>query len=135
MLMRCANEHHSLALFPLAWRDALGLSSHTTCASFGLQVANYQQLKAAREFLAANGVRVETNTLPPELHPGVDFAAYAFDPEGHCIDLYYSMEQVGWDGRPRSPESRRAVDSNIWPDALEPLSDTYAGEVFLGPWG
>jgi hypothetical protein len=45
------------------------------------------------------------------------------------------MEQVGWDGRPRSAAERRATNGEQWPEALEPMSDTYHGEPFLGPWG
>jgi hypothetical protein len=44
------------------------------------------------------------------------------------------MEQVGWDGRARPKELRRKVDPNNWPEMLEPLSDTYTGEPFIGPW-
>ena len=133
--LRCNTEHHSLGLFPRAWRERLGLSSHTTCTSFGIQVANYQQLKDAIGFLRENGVRVETNLIPPELYPGIDYSAHCFDPEGHCIQLYYYMEQVGWDGRVRPKSERRQVDPGKWPDTLEPLSDTFGGEPFLGPWG
>ena len=43
--------------------------------------------------------------IPPELHPGIDYAAQVFDPDGHCIQLYHAMEQIGWDGKPRSKES------------------------------
>jgi catechol 2,3-dioxygenase-like lactoylglutathione lyase family enzyme len=132
--LRCDNEHHSLALFPKSWRKKLGLSEATSNTSFGLQLANYQQLRAAVTFLRENGVRVETDIIPPNLHPGIDYAAYAFDPDGHCIELYYYMEQVGWDGRPRPNELRRKVDPNNWPEILEPLSDTYSGEPFIGPW-
>ena len=132
--LRCDNEHHSLGLFPKSWRAKLGLSNKTSNMSFGLQLANYEQLRAAVAFLRENGVRVETGIIPPKLHPGIDYAAYAFDPDGHCIELYYYMEQVGWDGRPRPQELRRKVDPNHWPEVLEPLSDTYTGEPFLGPW-
>jgi len=133
--LRCNTEHHSLALFPRTWRERLGLSSHTTSMSFGIQVANYQQLKDAIRFLRENGVRVETNLIPSDLYPGIDYCAHAFDPEGHCIQLYYYMEQVGWDGRVRPKSERRQVDPGNWPDTLEPLSDTFGGEPFLGPWG
>ncbi len=102
--------------------------------SFGLQLANYQQLKDAVNFLRENGVRVETEIIPPELHPGIDYAAYAFDPDGHCLELYYYMEQLGWDGKPRPKELRRKVDPKHWPEMLEPVSDTYTGEPFIGPW-
>jgi len=44
------------------------------------------------------------------------------------------MEQVGWDGKPRPKERRRRMDPNHWPEMLEPLSDTYSGEPFIGPW-
>ena len=29
---------------------------------------------------------------------------------------------------------RRKVNPNNWPEILEPLSDTYTGEPFIGPW-
>jgi len=134
VFLRCSTEHHSLGLFPLAWREKLGLSSHTTIMSIGLQLANYQQLRNAVTFLRENGVRVETTQLPTELYPGIDYAAQVFDPDGHCMLLYYYMEQVGWDGRPRPASARRQVDAHHWPEALEPLSDTFKGEPFLGPW-
>jgi hypothetical protein len=60
--------------------------------------------------------------------------ALLFDQEGHCIQLYYYMEQVGWDGRPRPQEARRLQQPGEWPAALEPMSDTFGGEAFLGPW-
>jgi len=135
LFLRCNTENHSLGLFPKAWRERLGLSSHTSCMSFGIQLANYQQLREAIGFLRQNGVRVETDLIPPELYPGIDYAAHAFDPDGHCIQLYYYMEQVGWDGRTRPAALRRQVEPGNWPDALEPLADTFTGEPFLGPWG
>ena len=132
--LRCNNEHHSLGIFPKSWRKKLGLSETTSSMCFGLQLANYRQLKDGVKFLRDNGVRVETDIIPPELHPGIDYAAYAFDPDGHCIELYYAMEQIGWEGKPRPKELRRKVDPNHWPDILEPLTDTYTGEPYIGPW-
>jgi catechol 2,3-dioxygenase-like lactoylglutathione lyase family enzyme len=134
LFLRCNSEHHSLGLLPLSLREPLGLSTHTTCASFGIQMANYRQLRESVRFLREQGVRVETDTVPQELHPGIDYAAWAFDPEGHCIQLYYYMEQVGWDGRTRSASERRRVDPADWPASLEPLADTFSGEPFLGAW-
>jgi hypothetical protein len=99
----------------------------------GLQVANYRQLRDAAKFLRERGARFAE--VPPELYPGVDYAAFALDPDGHCLMLYYYMEQVGWDGKPRPKELRRKADSGNWPETLEPLADTYQGEPFLGPWG
>jgi hypothetical protein len=101
--------------------------------AFGVQLSNYRQLCDAVDFLRENGVQVRTD-LPAELHPGVDYAGYAFDPEGHAIQLYYYMEQVGWDGQPRPASLRRKVDPADWPETLEGMTDSYTGEVLLGPW-
>jgi len=133
VFLRCGAEHHSVALYPRELRATLGLSQHTSCLSFGVEVANYAQLRAAVEFLKSRGVRF-VDSIPPELYPGTDYSAFALDPDGHCIQLYYYMEQVGWDGRVRKPSERRQV-SSVWPAALEPLSDTYIDQVFQGPFG
>src|SRR6266568_1074326 len=134
LFLRCNTEHHSLALLPLALREVLGLSSHSKCAAFGLQLANYRQLRAAVKFLQAHDVRV-TDAIPPELHPGIDYAAHVFDPDGHCIQLYYAMEQIGWEGKPRPKESRKPRSLKDWPELLDGDSNAYMGEPFLGPWG
>ena len=134
VFLRANTEHHSLALFPLALRDILGLSSHSSCAAFGVQLANYRQLRDAVKFLQAHGVKV-TEALPVNLHPGIDYAAYAFDPDGHCIQLYHAMEQIGWENKPKPKELRRPSKLNEWPEALEADSNSYLGEPYLGPWG
>ena len=134
VFLRVNTEHHSLALFPLALRDILGLSSHSSCAAFGVQLANYRQLRDAVKFLQEHGVKV-TEALPVNLHPGIDYAAYAFDPDGHCIQLYHAMEQIGWEQKPRPKELRQPRRLGEWPEVLETDFNSYLGEPFLGPWG
>ena len=133
VFLRVNTEHHSMALYPKTLRADLGLKPDTTLMSFGMQVAEYGQLRDALSYLRDQDI--EIRHLPPELFPGIDYTAFAIDPEGHAIQLYYYMEQVGWDGRPRPASERRKVDNDNWPNALEPLSDTYAGEAYMGPWG
>jgi catechol 2,3-dioxygenase-like lactoylglutathione lyase family enzyme len=132
LFLRTNTEHHSLAIFPIELRAALGASDHSTCASFGLQLANYRQLRDAIRFLRENGCSFFE--LPPELHPGIDYAAHVLDPDGHCIQFYFSMEQIGWDGLPRPASERTALAPEDWPDAVEATSDVYEGEAFMGPW-
>src|SRR5207253_2792486 len=93
-------------------REKLGLSAHTTCAAFGLQLASYQQLRDAVQFLRDRGVTV-VDSIPPELYPGIDYAAHVQDPDGHCLQLYYQMEQIGWDGQPRTKEDERSPLSSF----------------------
>ena len=134
LFLRCNTENHSVALLPLKLRDALGLSPRSKCAAFGIQLANYRQLKDAVKFFRNNGVEV-TESIPAELHPGIEFSATVRDPDGHTLQLYYAMEQIGWDGKPRPKQMRRTYSLNNWPEALEGDADAYLGEPFMGPWG
>ena len=132
VFLRAGTEHHSLALLPKALRSELGFSEQSTLASFGIEVGSYEQLRNAVAFLKENGVAFKD--VPEELHPGIDYAAYALDPSGRCVQIYYYMEQLGWQGVPR-PRSERRSTAGAWPETLEPLSDTYADQVFQGPLG
>ena len=134
LFLRCNTEHHSVALFPLAMRDVLGLSSHSKCAAFGIQLANYRQLRDAMKFLREHRVEV-AETIPADLHPGIDYAATMCDPDGHTIQLYYAMEQIGWEDKPRPKELRQPRKLADWPETLENDGNAYLGEPFLGPWG
>jgi len=103
-------------------------------AHFALGLAMHQGTPHADDVeLRDKGVTIKH--LPPELFPGIDYSAFALDPEGHAIQLYYYMEQIGWDGKPRPAASRRKVDNEHWPESLDALSDTYLGPVFQGPLG
>ena len=133
VFLRTGSEHHSIALYPLALRADLPHPGVTTCMSFGFKVGSYQQLRDAVPYLEARGHRFIY--IPAELRPGIDYAAYLLDPEGNVLELYYYMEQVGWDGRPRPAAERRPVVPGQWPENLEPLSDSFAGEPFMGPLG
>src|SRR5213076_2746747 len=99
----------------------------------GVQLANYRQLRDSIPFLERAGVRIRH--LPPELFPGIDYSAFAVDPDGHTIQLYYYMEQVGWDGKVRPKFERPKVDNNTWPETVPQMSDTFDGEIFQGPLG
>ena len=101
VFLRVNTEHHSLALYPIELRDELELSPNTTLMSIGVQLAEYSQLKAAIPYLEARGITIRY--LPPELYPGIDYAAFAIDPDGHAVQLYFQMEQIGW-GRAAAAE-------------------------------
>lgn len=133
IFLRCNTEHHSLALYDAGLRDELGLSKHTSLMSFGMQVAEYSQLADAVSFLSDNGYTIKK--LPQELFPGMTYNAFVVDPDGHLIQLYFSMEQIGWDGRARTAKDRPAIDNENWPETLPQDNDLFRGEVYLGPWG
>ncbi|MEU9153608.1 VOC family protein [Streptomyces sp. NPDC048417] len=131
--LRTGTEHHTFALADKALRGILGLSEHTSCLSIGLQVGSYTQLRDAAKHLMDRGYTL-VHGLPQEIYVGIDYAVHLKDPDGHLVCLYYYMEQVGWDGKPR-PQSERRKMVLPWPETLEPLSDTYGGTAYMGPLG
>jgi catechol 2,3-dioxygenase-like lactoylglutathione lyase family enzyme len=130
--LRHGTGHHSMVLADKALRADLELRPDASCLSVGMQVGSYRQLLDAVEFLKARGREIVE--LAPELHLGIDYAAYVRDPEGHLIQLYYCMEQVGWDGRPR-PADQRPTITTQWPDCVDAQPDSYTGPAYMGPLG
>src|SRR5262249_59955470 len=51
VFLRANTEHHSMALYPLALREELGLAGHTTLVSCGRQLGSYKQLRDEVAFL------------------------------------------------------------------------------------
>jgi catechol 2,3-dioxygenase-like lactoylglutathione lyase family enzyme len=131
--LRSGTEHHSFVLAEKALRSLLGLSEHTSCMSIGMELGSYKQLRAAVQHFSQMDYTI-VEGIPTEMYLGVDYAAHLVDPEGHLVCLYYYMEQIGWDGKPR-PQSQRRTVGNPWPETLAPLSDTYADQTYMGPLG
>lgn len=134
VFLRCNTEHHSVGLMPIKLRESLGFSTHSKACALGLQLANYRQLRDAVEFFKKSGLTVNQE-IPAELHPGIEYSATVRDPDGHTIQLYYAMEQIGWDGQTKPKEQRRAPKLSDWPEALDHDANAYMGEPYLGPWG
>jgi catechol 2,3-dioxygenase-like lactoylglutathione lyase family enzyme len=134
VFLRNNTEHHSMALYPIALRKELGCREDSQLFAFAVRLANYQQLRNAVGFFREQGCEVRED-IPQELYPGIEYTAFVVDPDGQLIQLYATMEQVGWDGKPRTPDQRRKVTPGDWPDVIEPTSDSYMGEPLLGPWG
>ena len=95
VFLRCGAEHHSIGLLPVALRRELGFDAPSTLMSIGMQVATYSQLRNAIGFLKQKGLRF-IDSIPFELHPGIDYATQAIGPDGHCIELYHAMEMQFW---------------------------------------
>lgn len=130
--LRSNGDHHSIGLIPVALRDALNMPGSSTLMGYGMQVGSYRQLKDAVAWLTERGCRFID--MPAALYPGIDYAAHMVGPDDQVIQLYYYMEQVGWDGLPR-PAALRALPSIPWPEAVPAHSDVYDNCTFQGPIG
>ncbi len=133
--LRNNTEHHSLGLYPVALRKELGCREDTLLFSFAVRLGNYGQLRAAVNFLRDEHGCTVREDIPQALYAGIDYTVFVEDPDGHLIQLYAYMEQVGWDGKPRPASERRKVTPSDWPETIEAASDAFMGEPFLGPLG
>jgi len=132
LFLRHGTEHHSLVLIDKTLRATLGLKPDASCLSVGMQLGSYRQLLDAIEYFRSHGRDIIE--LPPELHLGIDYAAHVRDPDGHLVQLYYRIEHLGWDGRPR-PANQRPTITQPWPHTVDTQPDTYVGQAYLGPLG
>ena len=134
VFLRCGAEHHSIGLYPdgsaprVRPRSRRHADEHRR-AGRDLPTAEGRDCASCKQ----QGLRF-IDSIPFDLHPGIDYAAHAIGPDGHCIELYHAMEQIGWDGRPRPAAQRRRVDPD-WPQALDASPDTYADQTLQGPLG
>lgn len=109
VFLRCAADHHSLALKPSPGRtrpadDTAGLQVN----HFAMEVPSLDNLFAAREFLRKSGVPIVfEGRRGPGCNPGVEF----LDPDGYMIEIYCGMDQIGEDGRSRPAEQFRRASS------------------------
>jgi catechol 2,3-dioxygenase-like lactoylglutathione lyase family enzyme len=94
--MRYGSDHHSFVLFPSCVMSAVGRGpASVTINQLTWQVGSLRQVVEGRTWLEEQGVRL---TRSGRDMPGSNWNVYFLDPDGHTNELYYGMEQVGWDG-------------------------------------
>jgi catechol 2,3-dioxygenase len=96
--LRCGADHHVLALF-----QPRELPDGETRGGPGLhhvafEVASFEELRRA-----ARHVRERHGPLHAVRQggPGCQLRVYFHDPEGNLVELYWALDQIGWDGRSR----------------------------------
>jgi catechol 2,3-dioxygenase len=100
VFMRCAADHHGVALVGAA----PGASAQHELHHMAFEVATLDEVFAARDWLKANGVKVE---FEGRRRAGCQVAVEFRDPDGHWLEIYWGLDQVGEDGKVRPPEEWR----------------------------
>lgn len=99
--MRCSTDHHTVVLGSQKLVDTR--EPHRAGSVVGQvswQVGSLQEVVDGVGFLNDNATirRIGRDA------PGSNWHAYAYDPDGYINEIFYGMEQVGWDGLSK-PES------------------------------
>lgn len=100
VFMRCAADHHGVALVGAA----PGASPQHELHHMAFEVSTLDEVFAARDFLRKQGVKIE---FEGRRRAGCQVAVEFRDPDGHWLEIYWGLDQVGADGRVRPPEEWR----------------------------
>ena len=100
VFMRCAADHHGVALVGAA----PGASPQHELHHMAFEVSTLDEVFGAREWFKENGVKVE---FEGRRRAGCQVAVEFRDPDGHWLEIYWGLDQVGPDGKIRPPEEWR----------------------------
>ena len=117
--MRFGTDHHAFALFQkppaqTGTTPAAGERRYArpdiTINQITWQTQSLSEPVNAVDFLLERGVELQRTGRDGA---GSNWATYFYDPDGHTNELYYGIEQVGWDGKSKPAEYRRPVREKV----------------------
>ena len=86
-------------------REAVGLGARHHLA---FELATLDEVFRARDHLKQSGVTI---TFNGRRRAGCQVAVEFLDPDGHHLELYWGVDQIGYDGRARPAEEWRQTAS------------------------
>ena len=104
VFMRCAADHHGVALVGAAPAGPSGTSQQRELHHLAFEVSTLDEVFRARDWLRANGVKVQ---FEGRRRAGCQVAVEFRDPDGHWLEIYWGLDQVGSDHRVRPPQEWR----------------------------
>jgi catechol 2,3-dioxygenase len=104
VFMRCAADHHGVALVGAAPGAEEENAAQRELHHMAFEVATLDEVFRARDFLRKRGVKIE---FEGRRRAGCQIAVEFRDPDGHWLEIYWGLDQVGADGRIRPPEEWR----------------------------
>ena len=104
VFMRCAADHHGVALVGAAPASSNTTSPQHELHHMAFEVATLEEVFRARDWLRAQGVKIE---FEGRRRAGCQVAVEFRDPDGHWLEIYWGLDQVGADGRIRPPQEWR----------------------------
>jgi catechol 2,3-dioxygenase len=106
VFLRCNTDHHCLALVGGAPSEA----RHQELHHLAFEVATLDEVLRAREHLIRHDVAID---FEGRRRAGVQIAVEFRDPDGHLLEIYWGLDQVGSEGHVRPPEEW------VWAHSLE----------------
>lgn len=96
--LRCNTDHHVLALFALPDVPADEPGGRFGLHHLAFELATFEDLRRAARYMREHGIAVQAVR---QGGPGCQLRLYFRDPESNLVELYWGLDQIGWDGRSR----------------------------------
>ncbi len=125
VFMRCSADHHGIALIG----GGKAPSPHNEMHHMAFEVATLDEVFLAREHLKKHHVPID---FEGRRRAGAQIAVEFSDPDGHRLEIYWGLDQVGSDGQVRPPEEWReefSLEAAI--DNAPPSQDTSLKDLSL----
>ena len=103
VFLRCNGDHHCLALVGDKG-DANGKSLH----HLAFELATLDEVFRARDHLKQHGVKL---VFEGRRRAGCQVSVEFLDPDGHHLELFWGVDQIGSDGRSRPSDEWRQTAS------------------------
>lgn len=97
VFMRFNDDHHGLGLVG----QARAVSEHRELHHLAFEVPTLDEVFRARDFLLKNGVQID---FEGRRRAGSQVSVEFRDPDGHCLEIFWGLDQVAWNGAARPPE-------------------------------
>jgi catechol 2,3-dioxygenase-like lactoylglutathione lyase family enzyme len=104
VFLRFNADHHGVALIGSLKEDSPNVEMH----HMAFAVSTLDEVFRARECLEKNGVPIEFHG---RRRAGVQIAVEFPDPDGHQLEIYWGLDQVGSDGVTRPPAEWKGARS------------------------
>lgn len=104
VFMRCNPDHHGVALVG----GASGPENRRGLHHMAFEVGTLDEVFRARNHLRACGANI---IFEGRRRAGVQIAVEFLDPDGHNLEIYWGLDQVGTDGRCRPANEWRGAKS------------------------
>ena len=105
VFLRCNGDHHCLALVGNRAPDA---GQDKSLHHLAFELATLDEVFRARDHLKKHGARL---TFEGRRRAGCQVAVEFLDPDGHHLELYWGVDQIGADDRSRPWEEWRQTIS------------------------
>jgi len=96
VFLRCNPDHHGIALVG-SMREA---ATNSDLNHIAFEVATLDEVVRARDHLLRHGVAID---FAGRRRAGCQIAVEFRDPDGHRLEIYWGIDQIGSEGRVRPP--------------------------------